>query len=139
MSRAKRGRGDAHEEKRVRRVRGRRGHRHAGDGVAGTATFKAGGSVNFVIAGLHQIAVYGPGTSPSDINVNLTQPMPGAPASLLVINDPANRIYRGPFPFALPRDRTEVVQFSAPGLHLVICAFLPHFVDEMWGWVKVLP
>ena len=80
-----------------------------------TATIKAGGSVNFVIAGLHQIAVYGPGTSPSDINVNLTQPMPGAPASLLVINDPANRIYRGPFPFALPRDRTEVVQFSAPG------------------------
>lgn len=29
-------------------------------------------------------------------------------------------------------------QFSRPGTHLVICPFLPHFDDEMYGWVKVV-
>ena len=28
--------------------------------------------------------------------------------------------------------------FSAPGKYLVICTFLPHFVEfEMYGWVVV--
>lgn len=31
------------------------------------AKIKQGGSVNFVIAGLHQVIVYGPGTKPQDI------------------------------------------------------------------------
>jgi hypothetical protein len=38
----------------------------------------------------------------------------------------------------MSQDRVEVVQFSRPGTHLVICAFLPHFNDEMYGWVKVV-
>jgi hypothetical protein len=29
---------------------------------------------------------------------------------------------------------------SQPGLHLVICGVVPHFVnDDMFGWVRVLP
>ena len=32
-----------------------------------TATIKAGGSVNFIVAGFHQIAVYAPGTKQDDI------------------------------------------------------------------------
>jgi hypothetical protein len=34
-------------------------------------------------------------------------------------------------------DRVEVVQFSVPGTHLVVCTFLPHFVEGMHGWVRV--
>src|SRR5262245_58880371 len=34
--------------------------------LPGTVTIKAGGSVNFIVAGFHQIAVYAPGTKPED-------------------------------------------------------------------------
>src|SRR5215475_10798226 len=45
------------------------------------ATIKAGGTVNFIIAGFHQVNVYDDGTQPEDINTTLTvpptaQPMP---------------------------------------------------------------
>jgi hypothetical protein len=55
-----------------------------------------------------------------------------------VVNDPTNRVYRGVNPVGAPQDRVEVVQFSKPGTYLVICAFLPHFQDEMWGFVRVI-
>src|SRR5262245_28090879 len=54
-------------------------------------TIKAGGSVNFIIAGFHHVLVYGPGTRPSDINISATIPttvQPGPP----LINDPNNRV-----------------------------------------------
>jgi plastocyanin len=103
------------------------------------ATVKVGGSVRFVVAGFHIIAVYGPGTKPEDINAGNTIPIPGAPPGFpLVIDDPENRVYRGINPIAAPQDRVEVVQFNRRGTYLVICAFLPHFVQEMWGYVKVV-
>ncbi len=104
------------------------------------ATVKAGGSVNFIIAGFHNIAVYGPGTKPTDINTSLTAPVPGAPSPTFprIIDDPVNRVYRGPFSFTIAQDRVEVVHFPTRGLYLVICAFVPHFNDEMWGYVRVL-
>src|SRR5919109_4951656 len=34
------------------------------------AKIKAGGAVNFVIAGFHQVLVYAPGTDPADINTS---------------------------------------------------------------------
>lgn len=38
------------------------------------------------------------------------------------------------------QDRVEVVQFTQPGRHLLICAVLPHWVnDKVHGWVNVLP
>ena len=111
-----------------------------------TATVKAGGTVNFIIAGLHNVAVYGPGKQPEDVNVDpatfLPDPTPGPPDFPPLINDAENRVYRGPDPRLLfpTVDRVEVVHFPNPGLHLVICGVVPHFVtDNMFGWVKVLP
>jgi plastocyanin len=103
-----------------------------------TATIKAGGTVNFVIAGLHQVLVYGPGTTLGSINAGLLVPSgPGFPP---LVNDPVNRVYRGLNPAALfpLLDRVEVVKFDSPGTHLVVCGVLPHFSDAMHGWVKVL-
>jgi plastocyanin len=97
---------------------------------------KAGGTVNFIIAGVHHILVYDDGTQPGDINANLVVPGTAPP----LIDDPTNRIYRGLNPIGMPQDRVEVVQFSKPGTYLVICGVRPHFVnDQMFGFVKVLP
>jgi plastocyanin len=99
---------------------------------------KAGGTVNFIIAGVHHILVYDDGTQPGDINANLVVPGSAPP----LIDDPNNRIYRGvdPRQFQPIQDRVEVVQFSKPGTYLVICGVRPHFVnDQMYGFVKVLP
>ena len=102
-------------------------------------TIKEGGSVNFVIAGFHVVAIYGPGTRPRDIDETNVEPIPGAPPDFPpVIADPNNRVYRGLSPIGPPQDRVEVVHFNRRGTYLVICAFLPHFEDEMWGFVRVL-
>jgi plastocyanin len=98
------------------------------------ALIRAGGTVNFIIAGLHNVNVYDDGTKPSDINTTLI--VPGSAPAL--INDPNNRIYRGPDPGMQPRDRVEVVHFDKPGTYLVICAVLPHFNEGMFGYVKVI-
>lgn len=112
---------------------------------------KAGGTVSFVIAGLHQIAVYDNGIQPSDINASLS-----APDAPNLIDDPNGRLYRGlnPIPLRTPisvgtpptiqhvvlRDRVEVLHFANPGTYLVICTVRSHFVnDQMWGWVNVIP
>jgi hypothetical protein len=101
------------------------------------ATVKAGGSVNFIVAGFHLIAVYAPGKSPADVDV-ASLVAGSVPPGL--IDDPAGRVYFGADPRTLPQDRVEVVQFGDPGRYLVICAVRPHFVnDQMYGWVKVLP
>jgi hypothetical protein len=106
---------------------------------------KAGGAVSFLISGLHNVQVFGPGTEPSDINAGLTIPMTNVPPGVPlppIINDPTNRVYRGPDPsvyFPSVLDRIEVVQFSMAGRYLVICGVLPHFRDNMFGYVKVLP
>jgi hypothetical protein len=100
---------------------------------------KEGGTVNFIIAGFHVVAIYGPGTKPDDIDETNLEPLPGAPPGFPPsIADPNNRVYRGLNPLTLPQDRVEVVQFNRRGTYLVICAFLPHFEDEMWGFVRVL-
>ena len=95
---------------------------------------KAGGSVNFIISGFHNVIVYDDGTQPDDINTTLL-------IDGLLINDPNRRIYRGLDP-GLPalalQESTEVVQFPKPGTYLVICGVLPHFNDGMFGFVRVL-
>jgi hypothetical protein len=103
------------------------------------ATIKAGGSVNFAIAGFHVLAIYGPGTKPDDIDATILEPLPGAPPDFPPsIGDTNQRVYRGLNPFGLPQDRVETVQFNRRGTYLVICAFLPHFEDRMWGFVRVV-
>jgi hypothetical protein len=96
------------------------------------------GAVNFIIAGLHNVQIYGDGTKPEDININsvITGGAGGG-----IIDDARNRLYRGPDPNlpANPRDRVEVVHFSKPGTYLVICGVLNHFVqDNMFGFVRVV-
>jgi plastocyanin len=104
------------------------------------ATIKAGGTVNFIISGLHQVIVYDNGTQPGDIDA--TQLTPPAPPLPQLITDANNRIYRGLDPrplFPATLDRVEVVNFANPGTYLVICGVLPHFQVGMYGFVKVLP
>jgi len=104
-------------------------------------TIRAGGSVNFIIAGFHQILIYGDGVEPTDINPTLTIPVSVPPLEPLLINDPTNRVYRGldPAIFRPFQDRVEVVHFQNPGIYLVICGVLVHFLDGMIGYVRVLP
>ena len=69
-------------------------------------------------------------------------PTPGLPDFPPLVNDADGRLYCGPDPRVLfpTVDRVEVVPFPNPGLHLVICGVVPHFVtDTMHGWIKVLP
>ena len=108
--------------------------------VPEVAKIKAGGTVNFIIAGFHQVIVYGDGTQPSDINTGITvfpTNFPVNPPPLIA--DPNRRVYRGPDPSLLPADRVEVVHFNEPGTYLVICGVLPHFNAGMYGYVRVLP
>lgn len=101
-------------------------------------TIKAGSSVNFIVSGFHLIAIYGPGTKVEDVNAALTSPLPGAPPDFPpMVDDPINRVYRGLNPLTVNQDRVEVVHFPKRGTYLVVCAFLPHFSDGMYGWVKV--
>src|SRR5690348_1034299 len=44
------------------------------------ATVKVGGSVVFLISGLHQILVYGPDIQPGSINAQITRPSTGTPS-----------------------------------------------------------
>lgn len=113
--------------------------------IPGVATIKAGGYVNFIISGLHVVAIYEDGTSPSDIDTSILVPgpRPGPP----IIDYSKGRIYRGIDPVIVQPvgppvfllDRVEVVHFSEPGTYLVICAVLPHFQEGMFGYVRVLP
>jgi hypothetical protein len=106
-----------------------------------TVTIKAGGAVNYIVAGFHQIAVYAPGTKPSDISTTGQLPIPMAPPEVFLIDDPNNRLFRGidPRVQTVPQDRVEVVHFSRRGVYLVICTVSVHFLDDrMFGWVRVV-
>jgi hypothetical protein len=110
------------------------------------ATIREGGAVNFVLAGFHQVVIYAPGKKPEDVDTSVLLPLPPAPPTVGLIDDPAQRIYRGldprtlgspEAPNPLGQDRVEVVGFSKRGLYLVICAVSVHFADGMFGWVRV--
>ena len=95
------------------------------------ATIAAGGSVAFLIGGFHLLLIYNDGVLHSDIDT--TKVIPGVPP---LIDDPVNRLYRGPDPRVNPVDRIEVVHFHEPGTYLMACGVLPHF-HEMYGYIKV--
>lgn len=107
--------------------------------VPNIVTIKAGGSVNFIISGLHNIAVYADGTEPEDIDTTAVVNTTGTPDDVPIIDDATNRIYRGLDPTLQPIDRVEVVEFLTPGTYLVICGIRPHFLGGMYGYVRVLP
>jgi plastocyanin len=104
-----------------------------------TATIRAGGSVTFNISGVHQVLVYAPGTTLESINETLVvEATPGPPPFPGFVNDPNNRIYRGLDPRLFPQDRQETVTFASTGVHLVVCGLVPHFLEGMHGFVKVV-
>jgi len=117
-------------------------------------TIKAGDAVSFIISGGHVLAIYDKGTKPGSINTTVTEPADRCPTTAGgVINDPTDRIYRGPCfstnvgttpaTTIVQRDGVEVVNFSKPGTYLVICARKNHFINsttgefQMFGFVRV--
>ena len=115
-------------------------------------TIRAGGMVNFIIDGNHQVVVYDDGIQPRNINADLVLP----PPLNNLIDDPNGRVYRGLSPAlvpanffgpgvpaaaipAAPPDRIEAVSFPRLGNYLVICAVRGHFLGGMYGWVIVVP
>jgi hypothetical protein len=94
-----------------------------------------GDTVSFLISGLHNPQIFGPGTLPGDIDVNNVV---GAPA---IINDPRNRVFRGLDPRVLNaattiQDRAESVSApNVPGRYLVICGVKVHFVDAAGNFI----
>ena len=115
-------------------------------------TIRAGGMVNFIIDGNHQVVVYDDGIQPRNINADLVLPSP----LNNLIDDPNGRIYRGLSPTGVPanffgpgvpaaaiaappQDRIETVSFPKPGTYLVICGVRSHFVGGMFGYVIVVP
>ena len=101
-------------------------------------TIKAGGSVSFIISGVHLLLVYAPGTTMESIDETLIE-FANPPTFPGFINDPENRLYRGLDPRApTPLDRVEVVTFAEPGRYLAVCGLVPHFAANMSGWVNVI-
>lgn len=116
------------------------------------AEIDAGGAVSFIISGVHQILVYGPGRDLADVQAGAasTTPIPGVPPLVDYADD---RVYRGLdprvlqyLPLASPPpdtpnnlvvDRVESVNFKEPGRYLVVCGVLPHFQEGMHGYVHV--
>ena len=103
---------------------------------------KAGGVVNFAVAGFHQIVVYVPGVKMEDVQV---------PASGTFIDDFVNLYYKGILPAGGPApgipatlspsnatNRVESVSFREPGVYLVICNVRTHFNDGMYAYVRVI-
>ena len=103
-------------------------------------TIKAGGSVAFIISGLHQILVYGPDVLPDSINAQMTRPSTGTPSGRRSSTTRQTACTAAWIPACSRASASEVVNFHAEGKYLVICGVQSHFVnDQMYGWVRVLP
>ena len=128
------------------------GNRNGHVMIPNQVTIRAGGMVNFIVAGNHQVVVYDDGIQPQNINPDL---LLRAPLNNL-IDDPNGRIYRGLSPTtvpanffapgvpaadipAAPPDRIEAVSFPRVGVYLVICSVRGHFLQGMYGYVIVVP
>lgn len=113
---------------------------HAVDNmVPRTVVIDVGGTVTFNVPGVHQVAIYEPGTDPDDIDTSVLKLTPagcpkpgGAP---LLMDDANNRIAL--YEQACSGVRQVQHTFTEAGRYLVICAFLPHFQVQMYGWVEV--
>ena len=115
---------------------------HSRDSVFPAETvIGAGGTVTFVlgVSGVHEIALYAPGTRPEDIRT--TPPFLDAPAATCppvpTINDPLHRIAILSDQLCEGGAATVAHTFNEPGRYLVICTFLPHFQVGMYGWITV--
>ena len=117
---------------------------------------KAGGVVNFTVAGFHDVFVFKPGTKLEDLATGGVFPsFPPAfvfdPTGTLPAGIAERLYYRGPSPAGGPlatlfpapgpinnaMNRSESVAFLAPGTYLVICNIRGHLLDGMWAQVRV--
>ena len=103
--------------------------------VPRTVVIDVGGTVTFdVPAGVHQIAIYEPGVQPEDLDISiLTALCPGSTPRLISDSNRRVALITNACGSAWQAQYT----FNTPGRYLVICAFLPHFLDGMYGWVEV--
>lgn len=89
-------------------------------------------------APVHQVAIYDDGTGPEDIDTSILLPPPPAPCPPVpLINDPNNRLAFLSTQLCNGGDPAPTYTFNEPGRYFVICAFLPHFNVQMYGWVVV--
>jgi plastocyanin len=122
---------------------------------------KAGGVVDFAVAGFHDVIVFKPGFSleqlvqagggeyPSTPPLFVIPPDPAAPLPAAISFLADSIYYRGINPAGGPlatavtgnpvngSNRTEPVAFLERGLYLVICNVRPHLLDGMHAYVKV--
>jgi plastocyanin len=98
-----------------------------------------GGTVTFVMgaSGVHEVAIYKPGTEPDDINTSLLSPPAPKCPPVPTINDPKNRVAIVSDQVCEGGSAKPTWTFQTPGRYLVICTFLPHFNVGMYGWVTV--
>ena len=89
--------------------------------VPRTVVIDVGGTVTYQTFGVHQVAIYKPGTEPSDIDTTMvTNPGGGCPP-IPLINDPNNRLaVLGAQPCG-GRTTAPSYTFTKPGKYLVIC------------------
>jgi plastocyanin len=121
---------------------------------------KAGGVVDFGVAGFHDIVVFKPGVVLDDL-LDGTGQFPLFPPVFVLPPDPATPLpaasafladqiyYRGINPAGGPlatppvvnpsnaENRGEPVAFLEAGKYLVICNIRPHLLDGMYGYVNV--
>lgn len=98
-----------------------------------TVTFRMG------VSGVHQVAIYQPGTEPEDIRTVppfLSPAETGCPP-VPRINDPQNRVAVVSAQVCAGGSAAPSFTFTTPGKYLVICTFLPHFNIGMYAWVTV--
>jgi hypothetical protein len=89
---------------------------HAKDNlVPRTVVIDRGGTVTFNTFGVHQVAIYEPGTEPEDIDTSILAPMPpGCPPGPRLINDPNGRVALYAQPCG-PGTRQVQHTFTEPG------------------------
>ena len=117
------------------------GHDHSSNAqdnlVPRTVVIDRGGTVTFETFGVHGVAIYAAGTEPEDINTSVLAPAQAGCPPVPLINDSNNRLAVRAQPCA-GGSIVPSFTFTNPGRYLVICRFLPHFVDfNMYGWVNM--
>ena len=116
---------------------------HAVDKVfPGTVVIRASETVAFESFPVHQIAVYAPGTAPTDIRIDADHladaVTPWGVFPDVLIDDAANRLAVSPISFEPMTWSPEAGTFARPGRYLVICTLVWHYVEtRMYGWVEV--
>jgi plastocyanin len=106
-----------------------------------TLVVSAGETVNFDIRAIsHQVAIYGPGTRPEDIDRAVLGGIADTPGADRVLTSATSRVAASPtLPFEAPPVQSWDWNTSdlEAGTYLFICTFEPHFDVGMYGFAIV--